>query len=114
MKVHDTDTGLVSGEPLRHARRPWFGGHRPLLHRLGRLAGRLPRRGVAPLPGQLAPNGRRGTVAGIGFTMSLFIAGLAFSKGSATFQPAQLGIFAASLLAALVGALVLRSATRQG
>jgi len=50
-----------------------------------------------------------GAVAGIGFTMSLFIAGLAFSEGSDTFEQAKLGIFAASLAAAALGAIVLRS-----
>jgi NhaA family Na+:H+ antiporter len=48
-----------------------------------------------------------GVVAGIGFTMSLFIAGLAFSEGSDAFQQAKLGIFSASLVAAAVGSLVL-------
>ncbi len=46
-------------------------------------------------------------VAGIGFTMSLFIAGLAFGPSPA-FDAAQVGILAGSALAATVGALVLR------
>jgi NhaA family Na+:H+ antiporter len=47
-------------------------------------------------------------VAGIGFTMSLFIAGLAFGPSPA-FDAAQVGIMGGSGLAAAVGALVLRT-----
>ncbi len=45
-------------------------------------------------------------IAGIGVTMSLFIAGLAFGDG-APFEGAKLGIFAASTLAAVAGTVVL-------
>jgi Na+:H+ antiporter, NhaA family len=48
-------------------------------------------------------------VAGIGFTMSLFIAGLAFGPTPA-FDAAQVGIMGGSAMAAAVGALVLRRA----
>jgi NhaA family Na+:H+ antiporter len=53
-----------------------------------------------------------GAVAGIGFTMSLFIAGRAFSTPS-DFGAAKIAVFAASLLAGGVGALILwpRTAT---
>lgn len=47
-------------------------------------------------------------IAGIGFTVSLFISGLAFEDGRA--DEAKLGVLAASALAALVGAAVLRGA----
>ena len=50
-----------------------------------------------------------GTLAGIGFTMSVFIAGQAFSAQSDT-EAATIGILIASSLAALLGFLVLRSA----
>ena len=50
-----------------------------------------------------------GAVAGIGFTMSLFIAGLAFTDQGAVFEQAKLGIFAASVVAASAGVLILRS-----
>ncbi|MGE3128091.1 MAG: Na+/H+ antiporter NhaA [Fimbriimonadaceae bacterium] len=55
-----------------------------------------------------------GLLAGIGFTMSLFIAGLAF-KGGDGIESAKLGVLAASTLAALLGAGLLlgaRSAKR--
>ncbi|HSQ37148.1 MAG TPA: Na+/H+ antiporter NhaA, partial [Acidimicrobiia bacterium] len=51
--------------------------------------------------------------AGIGFTVALFIAGLAFSDPLLADQ-AKLGIFAGSLLAGLVGYLVLRFAPADG
>jgi NhaA family Na+:H+ antiporter len=47
-------------------------------------------------------------LAGIGFTMSLFIAGLAFGEGP-ELTAAKLGILAASLIAGLAGWLILRS-----
>jgi NhaA family Na+:H+ antiporter len=47
-----------------------------------------------------------GMLAGIGFTMSLFIAGEAF-RDSAAFAAAKIGIFGASILAAVVGGVVL-------
>lgn len=46
-------------------------------------------------------------IAGIGFTVSLFIAGLAFPAGSGAIDEAKLGILAASLLAAVFGSLIL-------
>jgi NhaA family Na+:H+ antiporter len=48
-----------------------------------------------------------GWLAGIGFTMSLFIAGLAF-ESDALLTEAKLGILAASLLAGAVGWVLLR------
>jgi Na+:H+ antiporter, NhaA family len=47
-------------------------------------------------------------LCGIGFTMSLFIAALAFGAGSAQEDAAKLGIIAGSLASALGGLLVLR------
>jgi NhaA family Na+:H+ antiporter len=46
-------------------------------------------------------------LAGIGFTMSLFIAMLAFDQ-TALVEAAKLGIFAGSLLAGIAGAIVLK------
>lgn len=51
-------------------------------------------------------------LGGIGFTMSLFIAGLAFG-GDEHHSAAKIGILAGSLIAALAGGWVLRAATSQ-
>jgi NhaA family Na+:H+ antiporter len=52
-----------------------------------------------------------GALAGIGFTMSLFIAGQAFSM-PADFAAAKIGVFAASTVSAVIGTIVLwRAAT---
>ena len=51
-----------------------------------------------------------GWLAGIGFTMSLFISDLAFSDG-ALVDTAKLGILAASLISGVVGWTLLRRAT---
>ena len=48
-----------------------------------------------------------GMMAGIGFTMSLFIASLAFGEGSPMLDGAKLAILAASLMAGIVGLIVL-------
>jgi NhaA family Na+:H+ antiporter len=48
-----------------------------------------------------------GAVAGIGFTVALFVAELAFSKGP-TLDEAKIAILAASVVAAIIGSLVLR------
>ena len=50
-----------------------------------------------------------GAVAGIGFTVSLFITGLAFDD-TAIQDDAKIGILAASIIAALAGAAILASA----
>ncbi len=47
-----------------------------------------------------------GALAGIGFTMSLFIAGQAF-PGAADFAAAKIAVFAASVLSAIIGVAVL-------
>lgn len=54
-----------------------------------------------------------GLLAGIGFTMSLFIAGLAF-EGTAYLDQAKIGVLSASTLAGLSGLAVLRRATAAG
>jgi Na+:H+ antiporter, NhaA family len=50
-------------------------------------------------------------LAGIGFTMSLFIANLAF-EGSNLLDPAKIGILAGSILAGTGGALIMRTKAR--
>lgn len=69
------------------------------------LADRL---AIARMPewGNLRQLAGVGLLAGIGFTMALFIGHLAFGEGSAL-DEAKLGILAASLLAAVTGALLL-------
>ena len=54
-----------------------------------------------------------GGVAGIGFTVSLFITNLAFTSQDITAE-AKIGILAASTIAALVGAAILRSSRPAG
>jgi NhaA family Na+:H+ antiporter len=59
--------------------------------------------------GQLAG---AGALAGIGFTMSLFIAGQAFPDAG-DFAPAKIAVFAASVLSAVAGVAVLWNAGRE-
>lgn len=55
-----------------------------------------------------------GAVAGVGFTVSLFIAGLSFPDSPGLTDDAKVGILVASLLAAAVGVAVLLLAGRPG
>jgi NhaA family Na+:H+ antiporter len=91
--------GLVLGKPLGIAGFSW-------------VAVRL---GVAALPSGVVWPMLLGTgvLAGIGFTMALFIAGLAFSEG-ALLDAAKLGILGASALTGVAGWALLRRATRAG
>jgi NhaA family Na+:H+ antiporter len=52
-----------------------------------------------------------GLLGGIGFTMSIFISGLAFGEGRAL-DAAKVAVFLASALAGLLGYLCLRGAPR--
>lgn len=54
-----------------------------------------------------------GAVAGIGFTVSLFIAGLSFPDSAMLTADAKVGILLASLVAAVVGVLLLLLASRR-
>ncbi len=65
---------------------------------------------LAELPSGIswAHMGGAGILAGIGFTMSLFIAALGFGEGSAFLNVAKLAILLASVLAGVVGYVVLR------
>lgn len=69
------------------------------------------RTGLSPLPAGMTWRhvGGVGLLAGIGFTMSLFVAGLAYQEGSPLHRQAKVGVLAASALAATLGVLVLRS-----
>ncbi len=88
--------GLLAGKPLGITAAAWIAC----------------RAGMAALPDGVSWPMLHGTawIAGIGFTMSLFIAGLAFGESPA-FDAAQVGIMAGSALAAAVGAVVLRRAS---
>jgi NhaA family Na+:H+ antiporter len=68
------------------------------------------RAGVAPMPGSVSHLKLLGAaiVAGIGFTVALFIAGLAFPGDPALLDQAKAGILGGSLTAGIAGAVVLR------
>jgi Na+:H+ antiporter, NhaA family len=70
------------------------------------------RAGLGRLPAGVGPRQvlGGGAVAGIGFTVSIFIAGLAFDDPAQT-DEAKVGILVASVLAALLGAGILRART---
>ena len=55
-----------------------------------------------------------GWLSGIGFTMALFIANLAFKEDAAMLDAAKLGVLGASVLAGVVGLVILARATRDG
>jgi Na+:H+ antiporter, NhaA family len=67
------------------------------------------RSGLATLPGGVTWRLIHGAawLGGIGFTMSLFVAGLAFIEAPVLLTEAKLGVLMASLAAGLVGALLL-------
>jgi len=93
--------GLLIGKPLGIAGFSW-------------LAVRL---GVSALPQGSNWTALTGVaiLGGIGFTMALFIAGLAFpsnTPGAAFLDAAKLGILAASAVAGVAGSLLLRRATQ--
>jgi NhaA family Na+:H+ antiporter len=71
------------------------------------------RLGIGRLPAGVGPRHILGiaVVAGIGFTVALFIAGLAFDDPASQDQ-AKIGVLIASVLAAVAGAGVLSTATR--
>ena len=53
-----------------------------------------------------------GAIAGIGFTVSLFITGLAFEDDAAMQSDAKIGVLVASIVAAVLGAVLLARAAR--
>ncbi|MDQ4096470.1 MAG: Na+/H+ antiporter NhaA, partial [Actinomycetota bacterium] len=72
------------------------------------------RMGMAPLPqgSRWAHITGVAAVAGIGFTVSLFVTGLAFESGDER-DAAKVAILAASVVASVVGVAVLRAASRE-
>ncbi len=89
--------GLVLGKTLGIAGAAWLAARSGIA--------RLPEGATWPMILAIS------TVAGIGFTVSLFIAELAFAVGPVQ-DAAKLGVLAASAVAALVGGLALRRACR--
>jgi Na+:H+ antiporter, NhaA family len=69
------------------------------------------RAGLAELPERIDWRAMAGVglLGGIGFTMSLFIAGLAFEEAPALLDQAKLGVLAASVTAATLGLILLAS-----
>ena len=69
------------------------------------------RAGVAGIPGGASATKLLGVsiVAGIGFTVALFIAGLAFPAAPELLDEAKLGILAGSVVSGVAGALLLRA-----
>jgi NhaA family Na+:H+ antiporter len=66
---------------------------------------------VSPMPGGTVRQVHGvAVVAGIGFTVALFVAGLAFAKEPGLLAEAKLGILLGSVLSAVVGYLLLRFA----
>jgi NhaA family Na+:H+ antiporter len=67
--------------------------------------------GLSSLPGGASWGKLAGVslVTGIGFTVALFIAGLAFPGDAALLDEAKVGILAGSLVAGVAGAFVLRA-----
>ena len=78
------------------------------------FAGAAVRLGLAPMPagGTYPKLLGVAVVAGIGFTVALFIAGLAFPQAPALLDEAKIGILAGSLIAGVAGALVLLATRR--
>jgi NhaA family Na+:H+ antiporter len=89
--------GLVVGKTLGIAGAAW------LAARTG--VARLPEGATMPMMFGVA------TVAGIGFTVSLFVAELAYDAGSLQ-DAAKIGVLAASTVAAVIGSIVLSRACR--
>jgi Na+:H+ antiporter, NhaA family len=69
----------------------------------------------APMPGNASSAKLLGvsTIAGIGFTVALFIAALAFPADAALLDQAKVGILLGSLLSGIVGSLILRATAAQ-
>lgn len=89
--------GLTAGKPLGVVGAVWI----------------AVKAGLVELPGTLRWSHMVGTglIAGIGFTVSLFIAGLAFDRGSDKLLACKLGVLFASLVSGAAGYVALRIAS---
>jgi Na+:H+ antiporter, NhaA family len=90
--------GLLLGKPLGIVAASWLAVRSGL--------GRLPDRTGWPVMYGL------GVVAGIGFTVSLFITGLSFPGSGDLVADAKIGVLGASVLAAVVGSVMLLATTK--
>ena len=90
--------GLVLGKPIGIVAGAWL----------------AVRSGVTVLPDQIrwAHVAGMGCIAGIGFTVSLFVTALAFDEGPLT-EPAKIAVLVASIVSGTIGAAILRAATRR-
>lgn len=70
------------------------------------LAAAHPRLGRLPLPVEIPPVFGAAALCGIGFTLSLFIAGIAFD--GETLDEAKVGILVAAVLSTVLGAVIIR------
>jgi NhaA family Na+:H+ antiporter len=91
--------GLILGKPIGICLAAWI----------------AVRTGIASIPTDISRRMIFGValLSGIGFTMSLFVAGLAFGESSDMLTAAKLGTFAASILAGIGGWFVLRAVSRR-
>ena len=89
--------GLIVGKTVGITAAAWLASRTGL--------GRLPEGSTWPMVGAIA------AIAGIGFTVSLFVSELAFEAGAIQ-DAAKIGVLGASTLAAIVGALCLSRACR--
>jgi NhaA family Na+:H+ antiporter len=91
-------TGLFLGKPIGICLATWL----------------AVRSGIATIPVDVSRRMIFGVawLGGIGFTMSLFVAGLAFGDSPELLTAAKLGTFTASILAGIVGWMVLRRTSR--
>jgi len=89
-------TGLLLGKPIGICLATWI----------------AVRTGIASIPSEVTRRMLLGVaiLGGIGFTMSLFVAGLAFGQSPDMLVSAKLGTFAASIVAGITGWFVLRGA----
>ena len=110
----ETDLGSALGDPIVIAVILGLVVGKQLGITLGALV--AVRSGAASLPAGVGWRHVYGAawLGGIGFTMSLFIGGLAYGEGGAELGLAKIGILVASFIAAIGGAAVLRRAKPPG
>jgi NhaA family Na+:H+ antiporter len=111
VRVADVDASQLTGRVALGTAAALFLGKQAGIFTFALLA---IRGGVARMPGGASLVKLLGVsiVAGIGFTVALFIAALAYPRAPRLLDEAKLGILAGSLLSGIVGGLLLRSTPR--